>query len=87
MPAFPLRLALSLCGGDKGRSLSKIPPHQSQLLVIQHTGILVNKNEIIGLFYLILTSPAEIRFLKSPYFSVKDSPSLSSAFFRYPKST
>jgi hypothetical protein len=25
-PRFPLRLVLSLCGGVKGRSLSKIPP-------------------------------------------------------------
>jgi hypothetical protein len=31
-PRFPLRLALSLCGGDKGRSLSKITPPKVQYL-------------------------------------------------------
>jgi hypothetical protein len=30
----PLRLALSLCGGDKGRSLSKIPPSKSKIWLI-----------------------------------------------------
>jgi hypothetical protein len=34
LPAFPLRLALSLCGGDKGRSLSKIPPSKSNIWLI-----------------------------------------------------
>jgi hypothetical protein len=33
-PRFPpLRLAPSLCGGDKGRSLSKIPPAKSNIWV------------------------------------------------------